>query len=192
MSVISTVRRKYGINEEFLVFGMGSIFYDERRPNDQSICQRLISLRGERSTYAFAKMCGIGLPTYEAIERGEKEVTLKQIRRIAEATSVGEKWLLTGDEKTRDYPVNDELIAYLEAHPEIRKQIWEQIGEPEDIGKKLKEKRLALGLTQKQVAEILGVQRVAVIEIEVGGRRKDYGLMEKVRKWVNTSAELDH
>lgn len=185
MSVIAAVGKKYGVNEGYLVFGTGEIFSDERGAGDQSsIRQRLISLRGDRSTYSFAKMCGVGLSTYEAIEDGTKEATIKQIRRIAEATGVGEKWILTGDERAKDYPVNDEVIAFLDAHPEIRKEIWMQIGPREDLGEKLKEKRLALGLTQKQVAEILDVPRVTIVEIEVGGHKKDYSLMEKARKWV--------
>lgn len=191
MNVISAVGKKYGVNEGYLVFGRGNIFSDERRPDDQDdIRQRLISLRGERSTYSFAKMCGIGLSTYEAIEGGMKEASIKQIHRIAEATGVGEKWLLTGDERAKDFPVNDEFIAYLEKHPEIRKEIWDQVGEPEDLGEKLKEKRVSLGLTQKQVAEMLGVPRVTVVEIEVGGHRKDYGLMEKVREFLCSQEQV--
>ena len=31
---------------------------------------------------------------------------------------------------------------------------------------------------------MLGVSRVTVVEIEVGGHRKDFALMEKVKKWV--------
>ncbi len=192
IGVISSVGRKYRVSKEYLVFGAGDLFTDEGRHfANQTIRDRLISLRGERTAYSFAKLCGIGLPTYEAIENGTKEASIKQIRRIAEATGVGEKWLLTGDEKAKDYPVNDDLIAFLDAHPEIRKGLWNQIGKPEELDKKLKERRMALGLTQKQVAELIGVQRVTIVEIEAGGHRKDYALMDKVRRWVDSESVAD-
>ena len=61
------------------------------------------------------------------IEAGENRLKENRAEDIAEALEVGVEWLLHGDETKKDDPVNHRMIEWLWKHPEIRKEIWNQI-----------------------------------------------------------------
>lgn len=61
------------------------------------------------------------------IENGESNLTKKRAADIATVLHVGVEWLLYGDEKKKEHPVDQTMIEWLWNHPEIRKEIWEQI-----------------------------------------------------------------
>lgn len=61
------------------------------------------------------------------IEKGESKLTEKRAVDIAEILHVGVDWLLHGDETKKEDPVNHHMIEWLWKHPEIRKEIWNQI-----------------------------------------------------------------
>lgn len=61
------------------------------------------------------------------IENGESNLTKKRAADIARVLHVGVEWLLYGDEKKKEYPVDQTMTEWLWNHPEIRKEIWEQI-----------------------------------------------------------------
>lgn len=49
-----------------------------------------------------------------------------------------------------------------------------------DIARKLKQRRVELGLTQKQVAEKLGVTRGNVTQFEMGRNKLKHGVLQKI------------
>lgn len=60
-------------------------------------------------------------------ENGHYRLKENRAEDIAEALEVGVEWLLHGDETKKDDPVNHRMIEWLWKHPEIRKEIWNQI-----------------------------------------------------------------
>lgn len=40
---------------------------------------------------------------------------------------VGDDWILTGNERNKYYPVNDEMIEFLKDHEDLRKELWQRI-----------------------------------------------------------------
>lgn len=61
--------------------------------------------------------------TISSLERGKSSITEATAKLIEKEYGVGLDWLYYGDEKARDYPIDDEMLKYLKAHPELRKEI---------------------------------------------------------------------
>uniref|UniRef100_UPI00355C9ED4 DBP48 n=1 Tax=synthetic construct TaxID=32630 RepID=UPI00355C9ED4 len=58
----------------------------------------------------------------------------------------------------------------------------EEIAEAKRIGKEVKERRKELGLTQRELAEKLGVSRSTVSDIENGRRLPSEELLKKIKE----------
>lgn len=63
------------------------------------------------------------------IENGEYKLTDKRAVDISEVLRVGVQWLLYGDEKNKEFPVNDMMVKWLVEHPEVRQGLWKKIEE---------------------------------------------------------------
>lgn len=63
------------------------------------------------------------------IENGEYKLTEKRAKQIGEVLRVGVQWLLNGDEKNKDFPVDGKMVEWLKEHPEIRQELWKKIEE---------------------------------------------------------------
>lgn len=72
-------------------------------------------------------LIGLSYSQISLIENGEYMLNEKKASDIARVLHVGVEWLLYGDEKKKEYPVDQTMTEWLWNHPEIRKEIWEQI-----------------------------------------------------------------
>lgn len=68
---------------------------------------------------------GIPKSIISRIERGDNISYETYSKRLAEALNVGEEWLLTGEERNKEYPVNEDMVEWLKNHPEKRMVIRE-------------------------------------------------------------------
>lgn len=76
---------------------------------------------------------------------GRRQMTIRYAKKIEETLGVGVDWLLYGDEAAKEYPCEDRMVRYIKAHPELRKQIWDEMnesgdGDTEDGGDKEKQR----------------------------------------------------
>ena len=57
------------------------------------------------------------------------------------------------------------------------------------FGKRLKELRIEKGMTQQQLAEVLGVDRTAVMKWELGERETNFGMLIKIAKYFQVTTD---
>ena len=46
---------------------------------------------------------------------------------------VGVEWLLHGEERNKDFPVDRKMVEWLKDHPEIREQIWKMMKDRKNV-----------------------------------------------------------
>ena len=65
------------------------------------------------------------------IENGDHNLTERRAVEIGKVLDVGLEWLLTGEERNKDFPVDWEMVEWLKDHPEKRMVIkeWMKSGE---------------------------------------------------------------
>lgn len=132
--MMSSVCSTFHVNREWLETGKGPIFYDEegaqvREHKIEEAPERLKELREARKLNykAFSKIVGVNAETYRNLEQGTRLLTERQAKKIANACDVGIDWLLYGEESAKAYPLNEDMVAYLQQNPELRKAIREKM-----------------------------------------------------------------
>lgn len=61
------------------------------------------------------------------IENKGFTLTQRKAKIIGKVLEVGDDWILTGNERNKYYPVNDEMIEFLKDHEDLRKELWQKI-----------------------------------------------------------------
>ena len=85
------------------------------------------------SQVEFAKHTGLSSGTLAGIETGRTKVTDQTAKKIENACEHGgAEWILTGDERNKDYPVNDRMIEWLKEHRKLRKKIYRMMEDEEE------------------------------------------------------------
>lgn len=132
--MMSAVCSTFHVNREWLETGNGSIFYDDegaqvREHKIEAAPERLKELREARKLNykEFSKMVGVNAETYRNLEQGTRLLTERQAKKIANACDIGIDWLLYGEENAKEYPLNEDMVAYLQQNPELRKAIREKM-----------------------------------------------------------------
>ena len=99
--------------------------------NEQKILvgQRLKQARLEKckTLKQLSELTSIADSQLSLTENGYYRLKENKAEDIAEVLEVGVEWLLHGDETKKEDPVNHHMIEWLWKHPEIRKEIWDQI-----------------------------------------------------------------
>ena len=68
----------------------------------------------------FSSLINISYTHLYMVETGNNPLSEKMASEIADRLHLGVDWLLYGDEKTKDYPVNAKMVKWLKEHPEKR------------------------------------------------------------------------
>ena len=107
---------------------------EERNKHQEMIRARGDRLRQLRKEHAQTMMqCAEKVPVSTTsivqIEHGRREMTKGLAKKLENAYDVSSKWLLYGDELSKDWPCGDKMISFLERHPEVRKYVWEKMME---------------------------------------------------------------
>ena len=76
---------------------------------------------------AFAREADIKQSNLCEIESGRQGITEKTARKIENRFGVGVDWIMYGLESEKDYPISETLIEWIREHPDIRKNLWEQM-----------------------------------------------------------------
>lgn len=123
-SFIDKFCKTFNVNYDYLVDGKGKKFLVKPKLyKKKEIKKRLKELRNEEDITLYSTRVGIYPSNYKKIESGETKLTEKSAERIAEANDISIDWLMYGDELSKDYPINKEMIEFLKRNPEQRKKI---------------------------------------------------------------------
>ena len=122
-------------------------FSDEERWDDlrklisseksEEVSDRLRQLREEVhiSQDELGSLSGTTYMGVSAVETGRYRLTKQMAKKIEIAMwkegypFYGSDWLLTGDERNKQYPVGELMIEWLKDHEDVRKKIWEMMNE---------------------------------------------------------------
>ena len=104
----------------------------EKMNPEEGIAERLKVARDAKgwSQNELAKRADVNQATINRVEFGAK-LTEKQAVKLAETLEVGLEWLLKGDEKKKNYPVDQKMILWLWQHEDERHEIWNRMCESE-------------------------------------------------------------
>ena len=97
--------------------------------------ERIKAVRNElrMSQVEFAKHTGLSSGNLAGIETGRTRVTNQTAKKIENVCEHGgAEWILTGDERNKDYPVNDRMIEWLKEHRKLRKKIYRMMEDEEE------------------------------------------------------------
>ena len=102
----------------------------EKMNPEEGIAGRLKIARDAKgwSQNELAKRADVNQATINRVEFGAK-LTEKQAVKLAETLEVGLEWLLKGDEKKKNYPVDQRMIHWLWRHEDERREIWNHMCE---------------------------------------------------------------
>ena len=134
--LINTICEKYHVNPAYFT---GEVSIEEAIipfKNDdgrEDAGKRLKEIRLERgmTIKEFSSLINISYTHLYMVETGNNPLSEKMASEIADRLHLGVDWLLYGDEKTKDYPVNAKMVKWLKEHPEKR-MIIEQWMEEEN------------------------------------------------------------
>ena len=121
---INTICEKYHVNPAYFT---GEIGIDEaitEMPEDdrKNAGKRLKQIRLEMNMTAkeFCPLIDISHTHLFMLESGNTQMTETRANEIAEKLHVGVDWLLYGNERAKDWPLDTEMVKWLKEHPEKR------------------------------------------------------------------------
>lgn len=89
--------------------------------------RELMSEKGIKTNKDLSKRSGVSTTRLSDIMAEKNKLTEDKARKIADALDVGVDWILYGEERKKEFPVNREVIDWLWEHPEERERIWEKM-----------------------------------------------------------------
>jgi transcriptional regulator with XRE-family HTH domain len=134
--VIQKICSEYGVDTNYF---KGKKKLEESAQKDESekgIAARIIKSRTEKgwTQKKLAEKSGVNTAIISRVESGAK-LTEKQGIKLAEALGVGIEWLMKGNEKKKQWPADKKMIDWLWEHDDIRRELWNQMENEEDLNK---------------------------------------------------------
>lgn len=117
--------------------------------------------RAGLSQTQLARICDLSAPMISCLERGKSAGSEKALAAVARALGVRPEWLRSGAGK-RDGDCSGDLAAFPKAAPQ-------------PFPERIKQLRKEAGLSQKQLADYVGVSKAAVSCWETGSREVPAG-----------------
>lgn len=128
-TMLWNIVRYLHVNPDWLFGGEGEVLTDgnRQRDSDEVIHSRIQDLfqNSGMTKSALAREAGISAAEIGVILRGDRCPSESGLHALADTFHVSFYWLMCGDEKSKDNPLNAEMIAWLWAHPLVRKGLYE-------------------------------------------------------------------
>ena len=123
--LINTICEKYHVNPAYFTGEVNieeSIIPFKNDDGREDAGKRSKEIRLERgmTIKEFSSLINISYTHLYMVETGNNPLSEKMASEIADRLHLGVDWLLYGDEKTKDYPVNAKMVKWLKEHPEKR------------------------------------------------------------------------
>ena len=133
--LINRICEEYHVNPAYFTgeIGIDEAITETAEDDKKNAGKRLkqIRLEMDMSLMEFSKITDTSDAQLSQIELGNRPLTEKRANDIAEKLHVSVDWLLYGDERAKDYPVDAEMVEWLKAHPEKRMIIEQWMKEDE-------------------------------------------------------------
>ena len=121
---INTICEKYHVNPAYFAGGVSieEAITEVDDDGREDAGKRLKQIRLERgmTIKEFSSVVDISYTHLYMVETGNKPLREKMANEIAEKLHVGVDWLLYGDERAKDWPLDTEMVKWLKEHPEKR------------------------------------------------------------------------
>ena len=122
--LINTICEKYHVNPVYFTGGVSieEAIAEVDDDGREDVGKRLKEIRLERgmTIKEFSALINISYTHLYMVETGNNPLSEKMASEIADRLHLGVDWLLYGDEKAKDYPVNAKMVKWLKEHPEKR------------------------------------------------------------------------
>ena len=132
---INTICEKYHINPAYFTgeIGIDEAITEVDDDGREDTGKRLKQIRLERgmTIKEFSSLINISYTHLYMVETGNNPVSEKMASEIADRLHLGVDWLLYGNERAKDWPLDTEMVKWLKEHPEKR-MIIEQWMEEEN------------------------------------------------------------
>lgn len=127
---VNAISKIFSVDETWLKTGKGEYEVLPEPIDYIAVANRFKQLRQENNLLQVqvAERSGISKGFISIIEKSistGKAVNIsdRQIKKMAEAFSVGFDWLAYGNEAAKEFPCDDAMISFLNLNPELRKYI---------------------------------------------------------------------
>ena len=121
---INAICEKYHVNPAYFAGGVSieEAITEVDDDGREDVGKRLKQIRLERgmTIKEFSSLINISYTHLYMVETGNNPLSEKMAGEIADRLHLGVDWLLYGDEKAKDYPVNAKMVKWLKEHPEKR------------------------------------------------------------------------
>ena len=121
---INTICEKYHINPAYFTGGVSIEEAITEMPEDDRkiVGKRLKQIRLERgmTIKEFSSLINISYTHLYMVETGNNPLSEKMASEIADRLHLGVDWLLYGNERAKDWPLDTEMVKWLKEHPEKR------------------------------------------------------------------------
>lgn len=131
-------------------------------------------------------MIGMTQGMITQLELGKTEIRYETAVKIADALDVSVKYLLEGDKASKDYPVNQKMVEFLEKRPELREQIYEKMGTTEEKRPAEETDQITIG---ERVIELMRKKNMTQKEFSNRTNIGQSTISDWKRKKINPSAD---
>ena len=122
--LINRICEEYHVNPAYFTgeIGIDEAITETAEDDKKNAGKRLKQIRLEMNMTAkeFSSLINISYTHLYMVETGNNPVSEKMAGEIAEKLHVGVDWLLYGDERAKDWPLDTEMVKWLKEHPEKR------------------------------------------------------------------------
>ena len=201
-SILEAIALRFDVNPQWLVGDVEEpILLSKRcvRSSSNEICDRFFLLKGDLSDYDFARKTDISVNVVRDQRTGIRELTDKSAENIAYYCNVSVDWLLCGDESSKNFPCDKQMIHFLQTHEDVRKMISERMEEagekhheiieriPSSMIARLQEIIDNRALTLENISEATGTQTDVVTRYVMGTQEIPYLWIKKFCKYYSVS-----
>ena len=122
---INTICEKYHVKPEYFTGGVSieeAIIPFKKDDGREDVGKRLKQIRLERgmTIKEFSSLISISYTHLYMVETGNNPLSEKMASEIADRLHLGVDWLLYGNERAKDWPLDTEMVDWLKEHPEKR------------------------------------------------------------------------
>lgn len=129
-SIIEEICRAFNVEKEYfkgtmtLEDAVNYTGYNHQRVEQIKV---LMSEKGIMTNKDLSKRSGVSTTRLSDIMTEKNMLTEDKARKIADALEVGVDWILYGEERKKEFPVNREMIDWIWSHPEERELLYQKI-----------------------------------------------------------------
>ena len=121
---INPICAKYHVNPAYFTgeIGIDKAITDRPEDDRKTAGKRLKEIRLERgmTIKEFSSLINISYTHLYMVETGNNPLSEKMASEIADRLHLGVDWLLYGNERAKDWPLDTEMVKWLKEHPEKR------------------------------------------------------------------------